>query len=77
MQLAPGAVCKDPKDPCSVTSSSTGPFLVSEFEVGGTKEQAAAEKFGATGCVGRVILKDTTWLGLGLKEISEGRGEKG
>ena len=75
--LAPGAFCKDPKDPRSVTSSSTGPFLVFEFEAGGTEKQAIVEVLGATSRIGLVSPKDTDWFGLGLRERSDGRGENG
>ena len=75
--MAYGAFCRDPKDPWSVTSSSTGPFLVFEFEAGGTEKQAIVEVLGATSRIGLVSPKDTDWFGLGLRERSDGRGENG
>ena len=60
-----------------MTLSSTRPFLVLELETGVTEEQVISEVLGATCWMGRVSSKDTTWFGLGLKEMPEGRGENG
>ena len=78
MLLVPGAFCRDPRVSRFVASSSTGPFLVFEVEAGEAKQQAALEVFGATCRIGRVSPEDmSSWFGLGLKEISDGRGENG